>query len=459
MGSSYEDLIMTIIAVILLTLGVVIVVSFIVYILQGVWGMTLLKAGGYSTSAAAWVPIWNTAALARCVNSKPAFWMSLASPVCNYLVLRLTILSRNGSISSGSFLANILTLLSLASLGLYVVSNFIIAQGYQRGLHDTGQIAMPLLAALIPVIWFGVASSRIKKRGFDPYAARREPYPWPMDSDAQQPQDAWNTLTGVSPQPRKPRIPWGMSLVHMPDGAVIPCAFVPQAIIASPQEQANYTQYKNQLSYQLIPYPPQEFEQYQQQMRWQAQQQMIQQQRMMTHMRGPMHAPTMPIFAQMPAPMPIYAQTPAQMTNYVQQPGAVPNFGQNNAGRPITPALAQRPGMAPPMPQPAPTTSRFAPTPEDAAEEAALQAAEAAEASEQPAAQKADANQQVADAAETKAAEVVTVEADAAETDAVEADATASETSREDGHMTGTAETDATAEASQSTDTTEPSEE
>lgn len=170
-------------------------VAVIAYVVNAIFLSKILKNAGHSSPvAAAWVPVWNTAALMDVGGiKKPWAWTAI--------------------IIGGSFLSGLIPgvgfLLSLAVLVVSVIVTIWLAKGLQGALRTggTGGIVLAVLLPVVWVIWMGIVSGRER---YDRNAALRQgdtmPMNWFGDGDrnasfpGSAPQGSWETPSTAYPQ-------------------------------------------------------------------------------------------------------------------------------------------------------------------------------------------------------------------------------------------------------------------
>jgi len=144
----------------------------IVYVVNAIFLMKLLKNAGHATPGSAWVPIWNQVSLAQIGGIKqPWIWM---------LVL-----------FAGGFVSGLIPVVGIILTLVLTVASIIlmvyIAKGVQAGLgiESIGGIVLAVIVPLAWIIWMAVASG--KRKNYDRDAALREggslPLNWFGESD------------------------------------------------------------------------------------------------------------------------------------------------------------------------------------------------------------------------------------------------------------------------------------
>lgn len=165
------------------------------YAVNAIFLTKILKNAGHKSPIAAWVPVWNMAALMDVGGIKqPWIW---------------TLVIFAGSVIGGS-IPGIGFILSLAVFVASVIVTIWLARGLQGALRTggTGGIVLAVLVPIAWVIWMGVVSGRNR---YDRGTALREGDSMPMnwfgsgDRNASFPgeaaQGSWNANPGYGNQP------------------------------------------------------------------------------------------------------------------------------------------------------------------------------------------------------------------------------------------------------------------
>ncbi len=146
-------------------LFVFLIIGLAIYIVSAIFLMKILRRAGFEPPVAAWVPLWNSAAMLQIAGvDKPWIWVGI--------VLSGSLVSGVLSDTGSSIVSLLSWVLSIAVLVVSVMLVVWVARAVQAGLglDNAGGVVLAVLIPFAWVIWMGLRADHAPF--FDAEAAR-----------------------------------------------------------------------------------------------------------------------------------------------------------------------------------------------------------------------------------------------------------------------------------------------